>query len=135
MEEKRTCYTCPKHDTCKKLCSDMDSRLLNKKRGKNSNDTYADNTETHKARFTAENLNKIIYMYGMSESASRAANRIIIALLTPEQKEVLELYANGYSQVEIAEKLCITQSCVSQRIKSIRKSLKENFVHIVDCIT
>jgi predicted transcriptional regulator len=45
--------------------------------------------------------------------------RIVDTLLTPRQKEVLHLYADGFTQMEIAKKLDVNQS-------SITKSLNGN---------
>lgn len=45
--------------------------------------------------------------------------RIVDTLLTPRQKEVIRLYAEGYTQMEIAKKLKVNQS-------SITKSLNGN---------
>jgi predicted DNA-binding protein YlxM (UPF0122 family) len=45
--------------------------------------------------------------------------RIVDTLLTPRQKEVLHLYAGGFTQMEIAKKLDVNQS-------SITKSLNGN---------
>lgn len=45
--------------------------------------------------------------------------RIVNTLLTPRQKEVIKLYADGYTQMEIAKMLNVNQS-------SITKSLNGN---------
>jgi DNA-binding CsgD family transcriptional regulator len=45
--------------------------------------------------------------------------RVVDTLLTPRQKEVIRLYADGYTQMEIAKKLNVNQS-------SITKSLNGN---------
>lgn len=45
--------------------------------------------------------------------------RVVDTLLTPRQKEVIRLYADGYTQMEIAKKLEVNQS-------SITKSLNGN---------
>lgn len=45
--------------------------------------------------------------------------RVVDTLLTPRQREVIRLYADGYTQMEIAKKLNVNQS-------SITKSLNGN---------
>ena len=42
--------------------------------------------------------------------------RIVNTLLTPRQKEVIQLYADGYTQMEIAKKLKVNQSSITKSL-------------------
>ena len=42
--------------------------------------------------------------------------RVVDTLLTPRQKQVIRLYADGYTQQEIAKILCVNQSSITKSI-------------------
>ncbi len=129
-ENNNTCNTCDKVGHCEYLCKDMNKLLENKK---SNNGIYADSTEDGSKKFMhKDSIERLIYTQGLSQDEKDSAKRIIISILKPEQKMILELYAQGYNQVAIAKKLGITQSSVSQRIKSIRNEIREAFVKVID---
>lgn len=47
---------------------------------------------------------------------------------------MLELLAKGYTQKEIAEKLKMSQSNVSQKLNSIKKELQDSMIQIMPYI-
>lgn len=55
----------------------------------------------------------------LEEQLKKEFWRVVETLLTPRQKEVIKLYADGYTQMEIAKMLNVNQS-------SITKSLNGN---------
>lgn len=126
------CRVCKDYKTCRQLCSKLEKELINSKR---KNGVYADTTEEASQRGIDINfLDRILYTKSLDETSVARVESVIIAILSPEQKQILSLYAGGHSQVDIAKELGITQSSVSQRIKSIRSSLKEQFHKIIDII-
>ena len=62
---------------------------------------------------------------------NRDIKRIIIAMLTKEQKKIIDLYSQGYTQREIAKTLKVSQSNISQRIESIKSELKKSLIEII----
>ena len=67
-------------------------------------------------------LNPFEYNEGLLELEDQLKKefwRVVDTLLTPRQKEVIRLYADGYTQMEIAKMLNVNQS-------SITKSLNGN---------
>ncbi|MCZ9840587.1 helix-turn-helix transcriptional regulator [Brachyspira hyodysenteriae] len=76
----------------------------------------------------------VIYTFGLSKVEDRDSKRIIIALLKKDQREILELLAKGYTQKEIAEKLDMSQSNVSQKLNNIKKELQDSMIKIMPYI-
>lgn len=58
-------------------------------------------------------------LMNLEEELKKEFWRVVDTLLTPRQKEVIKLYADGYTQMEIAKMLNVNQS-------SITKSLNGN---------
>ena len=52
-------------------------------------------------------------------------------MLTKEQKKIIDLYSQGYTQREIAKTLKVSQSNISQRIESIKSELKKSLIEII----
>lgn len=128
--KNRTCNICDKRQECKELCESM---ILKLKNIKNINDIYSDTTinNYNKTIGNIEGLSSILYSHGLSSIENRDIKRIIIAILTKEQKKIINLYSKGYTQREIAEKLKVSQSNISQRIESIKSELKKSLIEII----
>lgn len=126
------CKLCPKYKTCKELCEKMLEMLANKR---TTNGIYSDTIESFMNVHLDENiLDKILYTHSLSMDESSKVQKIIIAILTPEQKAVINLIAEGKNQKEIADILHISQSAVSQKLATIKKELKSQFTDIIDYI-
>lgn len=127
-KEINTCNLCKKRDKCKQLCSDMIEKLKNKK---NNNDMYSDKTVNI---YNSFDLSNIVYTYGLSKIEERDTKRIMIAILKKEQKEILYLLSQGYTQKDIAKKLKVSQSNISQKLEAIKRELKDSLVKIMPYI-
>lgn len=127
-KEINTCNLCKKRDKCKQLCSDMIEKLKNKK---NNNDMYSDKTVNV---YNSFDLSNIVYTYGLSKIEERDTKRIMIAILKKEQKEILYLLSQGYTQKDIAKKLKVSQSNISQKLEAIKRELKDSLVKIMPYI-
>ncbi|MEI0495315.1 sigma factor-like helix-turn-helix DNA-binding protein [Brachyspira intermedia] len=126
-ENTNTCNLCCKRDQCKELCDDMKKAISNKK---SNNDIYSDAT----FNVCETDISKVIYTFGLSKVEDRDSKRIIIALLKKDQREMLELLSKGYTQKEIAEKLEMSQSNVSQKLNNIKKELQDSMIKIMPYI-
>ena len=126
------CRFCKKYKTCDTLCNNLLELLSNSKK---KNGIYSDYTvNTKSLNFDSNILDKILYTKSISNDTYRKAEHIIIAILTPEQKKILTLMSQEKSQQEIGETLKITQSAVSQKLKSIKNEIKDQFIEIIDLI-
>ena len=128
MRKKLTCTVCKKRNKCKELCSTMIEVLKN---SKSNNDIYTDNTFSIKEKPISHKLDNILFTTGLSEIQRRDAERVIVALLNPAQKKVISLYCDGKTQKQIAKKLHISQSSVSQKIKGTKELIRESFIEII----
>lgn len=127
-KEINTCNLCKKRDKCKQLCSDMIEKLKNKK---NNNDMYSDTTVNV---YNSFDLSNIVYTYGLSKIEERDTKRVMITILKKEQKEILYLLSQGYTQKDIAKKLKVSQSNISQKLEAIKRELKDSLVKIMPYI-
>lgn len=129
----KTCNVCDKRHECKELCESM---ILKLKNIKNINDIYSDTTinNYNKTIGNIDGLSSIIYSHGLSSIENRDIKRIIIAMLTKEQKKIIDLYSKGYTQREIAKTLKVSQSNISQRIDSIKSELKKSLIEVIPYI-
>lgn len=76
-------------------------------------------TEFSDAQSIGGKLNHHIYseeLYDLQDRLRDAFWRIINTKLTKRQREVLRLYADGYTQIEIAKKLKVNQSSITKSI-------------------
>lgn len=76
-------------------------------------------TEFSDAQSLGGKLNHITYneeLYDLQDRLKDAFWRIINTQLTQRQREVLRLYADGYTQIEIAKKLKVNQSSITKSI-------------------
>ncbi len=128
MKKKITCNKCSKRDKCKELCSAMIEILKNSKA---NNGIYTDNTMAVKEKPISHKIDNVLFTTGLSDIQKRDAERIIVALLSPTQKKVLSLYCDGKTQKQIATKLKISQSTVSQKIKGTKTLIREGFIEIM----
>ena len=131
MKEK-TCNTCLERDSCKALCGDMLNKLKN---NKSRNNIYSDNSFfTYNHNVQANELSSVLYGYGLSEIENRDMRRVVIALLNKEQREILSLYSQGYSQKEIADIQNVSQADISKRIKTIKNKINKSLIIIIPYI-
>ncbi len=126
-----TCNICPKRDTCQALCQNM-SLLLTHSRSKDKDKVYSNNYLQLKE--VPNSVENSFYFLGLSEIQKRDICRIIIAILTPNQIKILELYGDGFTQSEIAKKLGVKQASISSRLKTIRKEINKNVVEAIPLI-
>lgn len=120
------CSKCENKDTCKSPCEAVESFLSNAKR---KNGVYSQATEERQAlSFDPSILDRVLYVSKeFSVEEANRARELFIAILRPTQKEILTLIAEGYSQEEIAVRLNISQSCVSQRVAAIKREIGRQF--------
>lgn len=131
--KNKTCNVCENRHKCKELCESM---ILKLKNIKNINDIYSESTMNNynKTISDIEGLSSILYSHGLSSIENRDIKRIVIAMLTKEQKKIIDLYSQGYTQREIAKTLKVSQSNISQRIDSIKSELKKSLIEIIPYI-
>ncbi len=126
------CRFCDKYDTCSSICDEINEMLSNSKK---NNDTYSDATvDIMNINFEDSILEQVLYTSSMSDNLYRRCKKIIIAILSPEQKRILTLISEGYNQEEIGSILGITQSGVSQKIKTIKNEIKCQFTEVLESI-
>lgn len=130
MIKDKTCNICENRHSCKELCESMNQKLRNIKK---DNNIYSEKTinNYNKSIGNIDNLSSIVYSHGLSNIENRDIKRIIIAMLTKEQKKIIDLYSQGYTQREIAKTLKVSQSNISQRIESIKSELKKSLIEII----
>lgn len=130
MIKDTTCNVCENRHSCKELCESMNQKLRNIKK---DNNIYSEKTinNYNKSVGNIDNLSSIVYSHGLSNIENRDIKRIIIAMLTKEQKKIIDLYSQGYTQREIAKTLKVSQSNISQRIESIKSELKKSLIEII----
>ncbi|TKZ23851.1 LuxR C-terminal-related transcriptional regulator [Brachyspira catarrhinii] len=122
-----TCNICDKRSSCRQLCQAMEKTLNN---SIGTNKSYSENT-VKDYNLSVDNMDNIIYTHGLSDIENRDVKRIIIAILTKDQIELLQLYSQGYTQKEIGEKLNVTQSSISQKLEAIKRELKTSLVEVI----
>ncbi|OEJ13995.1 histidine kinase [Brachyspira hampsonii] len=122
-----TCNICDKRSSCRQLCQAMEKTLNN---SIGTNKSYSENT-VKDYNLYVDNMYNIIYTHGLSDIENRDVKRIIIAILTKDQIELLQLYSQGYTQKEIGEKLNVTQSSISQKLEAIKRELKTSLVEVI----
>ena len=123
------CNLCPKYYTCKKLCNDV-LKEINKSLGtRKSNSDRADSRETV---LTNEDLDNILYSNSLTDSEYSRVSNLIIAILTPKQKRIMKLFAEGKSQEELAKILNVTQSAVSQYLSAIKREISKQFNIVIN---
>ena len=121
------CNLCSKYDTCKKLCNDKE---INKSLG--TRKINSDRTDSRESILTNDDLDNILYTNALTDSEYSRVSNLIIAILTPKQKRIMKLFAEGKSQEELAKKLNVTQSAVSQYLSVIKKEISKQFNMVIN---
>lgn len=127
-----TCNICKNRHKCESLCESMIRKLRNIKK---RNNIYSEATINNYNKSIGDmDLSSIVYSYGLSSIENRDVKRIIVAMLTKEQKRIIDLYSQGYTQREIAKTLKVSQSNISQRIESVKNELRKSLIEIIPYI-
>lgn len=124
------CNLCPKYETCNKLC-DKVLNEINKSIGKKRKHNI-DNTDSREVLLTNDDLDNIIYANSLTNNEYSRLSNLVIAILTPKQKELLKLFSEGKTQSELAEIFNVTQSSISQNIKAIKKEIFTQFKMVIE---
>ncbi|MEI0602810.1 sigma factor-like helix-turn-helix DNA-binding protein [Brachyspira alvinipulli] len=124
------CNLCPKYETCNKLC-DKVLNEINKSIGKKRKHNI-DNTDSREVLLTNDDLDNIIYANSLTNNEYSRLSNLVIAILTPKQKELLKLFSEGKTQSELAEIFNVTQSSISQNIKAIKKEIFSQFKMVIE---
>lgn len=123
------CNLCPKYDTCKKLCNDV-LKEINKSMG--TRRIHFDRADSRESILTNDDLDNILYSNALTDSEYSRVSNLIIAILTPKQKRVMKLFAEGKTQEELASILNVTQSAVSQYLSVIKKEISKQFNIVIN---
>ncbi|WP_038375373.1 LuxR C-terminal-related transcriptional regulator [Brachyspira alvinipulli] len=128
---KITCDKCKHRKECKKLCNDMEKVLANSLK---NNECYADNTFLNKSTSYNDAYSNILYTFGCSDDEEKKIRKVIVAILSKEQKQILNLYAKGFTQEQIASVLGTTQANISHKLKIIKNDIKKGVIGIIEKI-
>lgn len=123
------CNLCPKYDSCKKLCNDV-LKEINKTIG--SRKVNLDRADSRETILTNDDLDNILYSNALSDSEYSRVSNLIIAILTPKQKKIMKLFAEGKTQEELAKILNVTQSAVSQYLTAIKREISKQFNMVIN---
>ncbi|WP_028329487.1 sigma factor-like helix-turn-helix DNA-binding protein [Brachyspira alvinipulli] len=124
------CDLCPKYETCNKLC-DKVLNEINKsiaKKGKQN----IDSIDSREVVLTNDDLDNIIYANSLTNNEYSRLSNLVIAILTPKQKELLKLFSEGKTQSELAKIFNVSQSAISQSIKTIKKEICSQFKIVIE---
>lgn len=123
------CDLCPKYETCNKLC-DRVLNEINKSIGKKKHNI--DSIDSREVILSNDDLENIIYANSLTNNEYSRLSNLVIAILTPKQKELLKLFSEGKTQSELAEIFNVSQSAISQSIKSIKKEIYTQFKMVIE---
>ena len=121
------CDLCSKYYTCDKLC-DLILKELNK--DLNSFDSVFNNSREF--ILTNEDLDLILYSNSLTNNEYSRLSNLIIAILTPRQKEILKQFSKGKNQVELANIFNVSQASISQSIKAIKKEIYSQMKLVIE---
>ena len=121
------CDLCSKYYTCDKLC-DLILKELNK--DLNSLDSVFNNSREF--ILTNEDLDLILYSNSLTNNEYSRLSNLIIAILTPRQKEILKQFSKGKNQVELANIFNVSQASISQSIKAIKKEIYSQMKLVIE---
>ena len=121
------CDLCSKYYTCDKLC-DLILKELNK--DLNSFDSVFNNSREF--ILTNEDLDLILYSNSLTNNEYSRLSNLIIAILTPRQKEILKQFSKGKNQMELANIFNVSQASISQSIKAIKKEIYSQMKLVIE---
>ncbi|WP_295298536.1 ArsR family transcriptional regulator [uncultured Brachyspira sp.] len=122
------CNLCPKYNTCVKLCDEMLKKIRYGKREFKKNRDYS-----REVVLTDKDLENILYTNSLSYVEYERLSNLVVAILSPKQKELLKLFSEGKSQVELAKIFNVSQSSISQSLQAIKKEISNQFKMVINC--
>lgn len=122
------CNLCPKYNTCVKLCDDMLKKIRYGKREFKKNRDYC-----REVVLTDKDLDNILYTNSLSYVEYDRLSNLVVAILSPKQKQLLKLFSEGKSQRELAKIFNVSQSSISQSLQAIKKEISNQFKMVINC--
>ncbi|MBW5397297.1 ArsR family transcriptional regulator [Brachyspira pilosicoli] len=122
------CNLCPKYNTCVKLCDEMLKKIRYGKREFRKNRDYC-----REIVLTDKDLENILYTNSLSYVEYERLSNLVVAILSPKQKQLLKLFSEGKSQVELAKIFNVSQSSISQSLQAIKKEISNQFKMVINC--
>ncbi|WP_297285929.1 ArsR family transcriptional regulator [uncultured Brachyspira sp.] len=122
------CNLCPKYNTCVKLCDEMLKKIRYGKREFKKNRDYS-----REVVLTDKDLENILYTNSLSYVEYERLSNLVVAILSPKQKQLLKLFSEGKSQVELAKIFNVSQSSISQSLQAIKKEISNQFKMVINC--
>ena len=121
------CNLCPKYNTCVKLCDEMLKKIRYGKREFKKNRDYS-----REVVLTDKDLDNILYTNSLSYVEYERLSNLVVAILSPKQKQLLKLFSEGKSQVELAKIFNVSQSSISQSLQAIKKEISNQFKMVIN---
>ena len=81
---------------------------------------------------TNEDLDLILYSNSLTNNEYSRLSNLIIAILTPRQKEILKQFSKGKNQMELANIFNVSQASISQSIKAIKKEIYSQMKLVIE---
>ncbi len=122
------CNLCPKYNTCVKLCDEMLKKIRYGKREFKKNRDYS-----REVVLTDKDLENILYTNSLSYVEYERLSNLVVAILSPKQKQLLKLFSEGKSQRELAKIFNVSQSSISQSLQAIKKEISNQFKMVINC--
>ena len=122
------CNLCPKYNTCVKLCDEMLKKIRYGKREFKKNRDYC-----RELVLTNKDLENILYTNSLSYVEYERLSNLVVAILSPKQKQLLKLFSEGKSQRELAKIFNVSQSSISQSLHAIKKEISNQFKMVINC--
>ena len=121
------CNLCPRYNTCVKLCDEMLKKIRYGKREFKKNRDYS-----REVVLTDKDLDNILYTNSLSYVEYERLSNLVVAILSPKQKQLLKLFSEGKSQVELAKIFNVSQSSISQSLQAIKKEISNQFKMVIN---
>ncbi|TXJ47038.1 LuxR C-terminal-related transcriptional regulator [Brachyspira pilosicoli] len=121
------CNLCPKYNTCVKLCDEMLKKIRYGKREFKKNRDYS-----REVVLTDKDLENILYTNSLSYVEYERLSNLVVAILSPKQKQLLKLFSEGKSQRELAKIFNVSQSSISQSLQAIKKEISNQFKMVIN---